>query len=98
MMIDYPRPGREIKLIWTKRTAQHIGKHGDLTIEQVVEAVNGKRVMFNIGRNMVKILCEYYGKILSVIASKRTPNDVLLITAYNADDKDKKIYRLRAQW
>ncbi len=60
--------------------------------------MNGKRVIFNVGGNKIKILCEYHGRILRVIGKRSKTFKVRLITAYDADDKEKKLYRERAQW
>jgi uncharacterized DUF497 family protein len=88
----------EIRIKWTRKAEQHIAKHG-LTKSQVDKAIEGRFVILRTRYNRYKILCKYEGRIIAVITEPYKSREFNMkgITARDADDKEKRLYKKKVK-
>lgn len=85
----------KIKIIYGNNTLEHITRH-KVTLSEVHNVLEGyfipQRILSN-GTLRYLILGESYGRILMIILEPHGTDEMLLITAYDASDSRKKLYR-----
>ncbi|MDP2766602.1 MAG: hypothetical protein Q8O41_04000 [Candidatus Methanoperedens sp.] len=90
-MVDW----KNIKLVYDEDTIWHIAKHR-IDLSEVHKVLAG---YFTIQRRIVKgvlrylVLGESYGRILVLVLEPVGGDEMLLITAYDAPESRKRLYR-----
>lgn len=88
-----------IKLVYGENTHWHIAKHR-VELSEVHNVLAG---YFTIQRRIVKgvlrylVLGESYGRILMLVLEPVEGDEMLLITAYDAPESRKRLYRERVK-
>ena len=86
---------KKIKLVYDEDAVWHIAKHG-IDLSEVHNVLAG---YFTIQRRIVKgvlrylVLGESHGRILVLVLEPVGGNEMFLITAYDAPDSRKRLYR-----
>ncbi len=90
-MVDW----KKIKLVYEENTLEHITKH-DVNLSEVHNVLEGyfipQRILTN-GVLRYLVLGESYGRVLIVILEPAGTNEMRLITAYDASESRKRLYR-----
>lgn len=92
-MVDW----KKIKLVYGENTLEHITKHR-VNLSEVHNVLEGYFITQRILSNGVLryvVLGESYGRILMLILEPYKANEMRLITAYDASEGRKKLYRER---
>ena len=90
-MVDW----KKIKLVYEENTLEHITKH-DVNLSEVHNVLEGYFIPQRILTNSVLrylVLGESYGRVLIVILEPAGTNEMRLITAYDASESRKGLYR-----
>lgn len=93
-MVDW----KKIKLVYDENTLEHITKH-NVDLSEIHNVLEGYFIPQRILANGVLryiVLGESYGRILMVILEPAGTTEMRLITAYDASESRKKLYRERA--
>ncbi|VVB93107.1 Uncharacterised protein [uncultured archaeon] len=86
---------KNIKLIYGDNTLDHISRHR-VSLSEVHNALDGFFIPYRINVNGILrylILGESYGRVLVVILEPSGTREMRLITAFDAPDSKKKLYR-----
>ncbi|MCZ7380964.1 MAG: hypothetical protein O8C64_05265 [Candidatus Methanoperedens sp.] len=90
-MVDW----KKIKLVYGENTLEHITKHR-VNLSEVHNVLEGYFMVQRIVSNGILrylVLGESYGRVLMVILEPAGTNEMRLITAYDASESRKKLYR-----
>lgn len=94
-MVDW----KNVRLIYGDNTFEHIAKH-KVSLSEVHNVLDGYFISYRINANGVLrylIVGESYGRVLIVILEPAGTNEMRLITAFDASDSRKKLYRNKAK-
>jgi len=86
---------KKIKLVYGENTLEHITKHR-VNLSEVHNVLEGYFMVQRIVSNGILrylVLGESYGRVLMVILEPAGTNEMRLITAYDASESRKKLYR-----
>lgn len=89
----------KINIIWDEEAIRHIRKHG-LRWYEVENALNGKTYTKAVTRNGEKrtiVLAESEGRVLFIVLRKVRENIFIVLSAYEAPEKMKKLYKRKAK-
>jgi hypothetical protein len=81
-------------IIWTKEAMEHI-RHHQVDKYEIEEVLSRKVYEKRVQKNRYIILGDSHGRILLIILDLIRGNDYELISAYDAPDKMKKLYKRR---
>jgi hypothetical protein len=81
-------------IIWTKEAMEHIRYH-QVDKYEIEEVLSRKVYEKRVQKNRYIILGDSHGRILLIILDLIRGNDYELISAYDAPDKMKKLYKRR---
>ncbi|WP_290624661.1 BrnT family toxin [Archaeoglobus sp. UBA230] len=87
---------KKYSLIWDEWNLNHIAKHG-VSKREVEEAVNDERAYIKKHRKRVMVVGSAWGRILVVILEKIERNDYYVISARDATNSEKRLYRKRGK-
>jgi hypothetical protein len=88
-----------IKLVYGENTLDHIALH-KVSLSEVHNVLEGYFIQTRIkvsGILRYLILVESYGRVLIVILEPIGTNEMLLITAFDAPDSKKNLYRKKTK-
>ena len=85
---------KRYNIVWTKEAMDHIRYH-QVDKYEIEEALSGKAYERKIQKNRYIILGDSHGQILLVILDLIRGSGYELISAYDAPDKMKKLYKRR---
>lgn len=94
-MVDW----KNVRLIYGDNTFEHIAKH-KVSLSEVHNVLDGCFIPYRINANGVLrylIVGESYGRVLIVILEPAGTNEMRLITAFDASESRKKLYRNKAK-
>ena len=94
-MVDW----KNIKLVYGDNTLEHIAKH-KVSLSEVHNVLDGYFIPYRINFSGVLrylVLGESYGRILIVILEPAGTNEMRLITAFDATESRRKLYRAKKQ-
>ena len=86
---------KNVKLIYGDNTLDHIARH-QVSLSEVHNVFDGFFIPYRINVNGALryfVLGESYGRVLVVILEPSGTNEMRLITAFDAPDSKKKLYR-----
>ena len=89
----------KIRILWDEKAIEHIRKHGVRRYE-VENALNGKTYTKAVTRNGEKrtiVLAEAEGRVLFIVLRKVRENIFIVLSAYEAPEKMKKLYKRKAK-
>ncbi len=90
---------KNIKLIYGNNTLDHIVKH-KVSLTEVHNVLEGYFIPQRINVNGILrylVLGESYGRVLVVILEPAGTDEIRLITAFDASDSKKKLYRAKSK-
>jgi hypothetical protein len=85
-----------IKILWDRRTEQHIARHG-VKREEIEAGMLGRKFVRRTKYNRFEVICNAHGRILFVVLEPMKKGTFKPVTARDADDKEKKLYKRRAK-
>ncbi len=94
-MVDW----KNIELVYDDNTLEHIAKHR-VSLSEVHNVLDGYFIPYRLNVSGVLrylIIGESYGRILTVILEPAGTNEMRLITAFDATDGRRKLYRKKRQ-
>ncbi len=86
---------KNVKLLYGDNTLDHIARH-KVSLSEVHNVLDGFFIPYRINVNGALryfVLGESYGRVLVVILEPSLTNEMRLITAFDAPDSKKKLYR-----
>jgi uncharacterized DUF497 family protein len=89
----------KIGILWDEEAIEHIRRHGVRRYE-VEKALNGKTYTKTVTRNGEKrtsVLAELEGRVLFIVLQKLKRNIFRVISAYEAPEKMKKLYKRKVK-
>jgi uncharacterized DUF497 family protein len=94
-MVDW----KNIELVYGDNTLEHIAKHR-VSLSEVHNVLDGYFIPYRLNVNGVLrylVLGESYGRVLTVILEPAGANKMRLITAFDATESRRKLYRKKKQ-
>jgi len=89
----------KVHIVWEEKAIEHIRRHGVRGYE-VENALNGKtytKIITRNGEKCTTVLAEAEGRVLFIVLRKVRENIFIVLSAYEAPEKMKKIYRRKAK-
>ena len=89
----------KVCIVWEEKVIEHIRKHG-VRKSEVENSLNGKTYTKAITRNGEKrtaVLAESEGHVLFIVLRKVRENIFIVLSAYEAPEKMKKLYKRKAK-
>ncbi len=86
---------KKIKLVYSEDTKWHIAKHG-VDLSEVHNVLTGYfTIQRRIGKGVLRylVLGESHGRILMLVFEPMGEDEMFLITAYDATESRKRLYR-----
>jgi len=90
---------KKIKLVYSNNTLEHIEKH-KVSLAEVHNVLEGYFIPHRINVNGILrylVLGESYGRVLIVILEPVGTNEMRLITAFDASESKKRLYRAKSK-
>jgi uncharacterized DUF497 family protein len=90
---------KNLKLLYGENTLDHIVKHR-VSLSEVHNVFEGYFIPYRMNVNGILrylVLGESYGRVMIVILEPAGTNEMRLITAFDASDSKKKLYRAKAK-
>ena len=90
---------KNIKLVYGENTLDHIAKH-KVSLSEVHNVLEGYFIPYRINVNgflRYMLLGESYGRVMIVVLEPATTNEMRLITAFDASESKKKLYRAKSK-
>ncbi len=94
-MVDW----KNIELVYGGNTLEHIAKHR-VSLSEVHNVLEGYFIPYRLNVNGILrylVLGESYGRVLTVILEPSGTNKMRLITAFDATESRRKLYRKKKQ-
>ncbi len=94
-MVDW----KNIELVYGDNTLEHIARHR-VSLSEVHNVLDGYFIPYRLKVNGILrylVLGESYGRILIVILEPAGTNKMRLITAFDATERRRKLYRKKKQ-
>jgi Protein of unknown function (DUF497). len=89
----------KVRIVWEEKVIEHIRKHG-VRKSEVENALNGKTYTKAVTRNGEKrtaVLAESEGRVLFIVLRRVRENIFIVLSAYEAPEKMKKLYKRKAK-
>jgi uncharacterized DUF497 family protein len=89
----------KVRIVWEEKVIEHIRKHG-IRKSEVENSLNGKTYTKAISRNDEKrtaVLAESEGRVLFLVLRRVRENIFIVLSAYEAPEKMKKLYKRKAK-
>lgn len=89
----------KVRIVWEEKAIEHIRKHGVKRYE-VENALNGKTYTKAVTRNgekRIAVLAESEGHVLFIVLRRVRENIFIVLSAYEAPEKMKKLYKRKAK-
>jgi len=94
-MVDW----KNIELVYGNNTLEHITKHR-VSLSEVHNVLDGYFIPYRLNVSGVLrylVIGESYGRILTVVLEPAGTNEMRLITAFDATESRRKLYREKKQ-
>ena len=86
---------KKLEIIWDEWNKNHIFKHG-IRQEEVENALKGD-IYVKREEEVHLVIGISFGRIIFIVLAEKSENKVYPITAYDANEKMKKLYRREAK-
>jgi uncharacterized DUF497 family protein len=84
---------REIKVVWDRKSVEHISRHGIKVSEVKAVLLDRKKFMRRVKKGRYNVIGKSRDKILFIIVRKLKSGKYKVVTAREATRKEKRIYK-----
>ena len=89
----------KVRIVWEEKVIKHIRKHG-VRKSEVENALDGKtytKAVTQNGEKRTAVLAESEGRVLFIVLQRVRENIFIVLSAYEAPEKMKKLYKRKAK-
>ena len=86
---------KKLEIVWDDWNENHILKHG-ITINEIENALKGD-IYVKREKEAYLVIGQSFGKIIFIVLAERGGNKIYPITAREADEKMKKLYKRKVK-
>jgi len=86
---------KKLEIVWDDWNKKHIIKHG-IKINEIENALKGD-IYVKREKEVYLVIGQFFGKIIFIVLEERGGNKVYPITAREADEKMKKLYKRKVK-
>ena len=86
---------KKLEIVWDDWNENHILKHG-IKINEIENALKGD-IYVKREKEVYLVIGQFFGKIIFIVLDERGGNKVYPITAREADEKMKKLYKRKVK-